>query len=57
MMSHHRPSLGVLQIPELVSVKSVNSSQARLGEGGCGGGGGVLLYLPERVIEKQEEIV
>lgn len=50
MMSHHRPSLGVLQIPEPVSVKSVNSSWA-------GTGGGVLLYLPERVIEKQEEIV
>lgn len=51
MMSHHRPSLGVLQIPELVSVKSVNSSWAGAGWGG------VLLYLPERVIEKQEEIV
>ena len=57
MMSHHRPSLGVLQIPELVSVKSVNSSQAGLGGAVRGQGGVVLLYLPERVIEKQEEIV
>lgn len=54
MMSHHRPTLGVLQVTESVRVKSVNSSQ---GVAAWEGGWLVLLYLPESVIERQEEIV